>query len=251
MRSQDSGIIRWLPAVLAVTALLAGLVGVVAGMFLFPRTLTVEKPVEVVVEKRVEVPVEKPVIVEKRVELPAPPFSYEPEVGGRVSVSADDLRVALRMRDAIRKASDEPKIAYDSDAIFLPTKTLKVLVVPNPASASVLNHSAVRAVVVDVFEAKGFTVLADDSTVGDWNTLVHVEIDAVAFSGRGLAGRVSVSLRQGMLGFSNTVWRKVNLPVVSFSEVCNFGADPSTVVLAVVRTQAERAATDLASKKTR
>ena len=79
MRSQDSGIIRWLPAVLAVTALLAGLVGVVAGMFLFPRTLTVEKPVEVVVEKRVEVPVEKPVIVEKRVELPAPPFSYEPE----------------------------------------------------------------------------------------------------------------------------------------------------------------------------
>ena len=251
MRSQDSGIIRWLPAVLAVTALLAGLVGVVAGMFLFPRTLTVEKPVEVVVEKRVEVLVEKPVIVEKRVELPPPPFSYEPEVGGRVTVSSDDLRIALRMRDAIRKASDEPKIAYDSDAIFLPTKTLKVLVVPNPASASVLNHSAIRAVVVDVFEAKGFTVLADDSTVGDWNTLVHVEIDAVALSGRGLAGRVSVSLRQGMLGFSNTVWRKVNLPVVSFSEVRNFGADPSTVVLAVVRTQAERAATDLASKKTR
>ena len=251
MRSQDSGIIRWLPAVLAVTALLAGLVGVVAGMFLFPRTLTVEKPVEVVVEKRVEVPVEKPVIVEKRVELPPPPFSYEPEVGGRVTVSSDDLRIALRMRDAIRKAGDDPKIAYDSDAIFLPTKTLKVLVVPNPASASVLNHSAIRAVVVDVFEAKGFTVLADDSTVGDWNTLVHVEIDAVALSGRGLAGRVSVSLRQGMLGFSNTVWRKVNLPVVSFSEVRNFGADPSSVVLTVVRTQAERAATDLASKKTR
>lgn len=251
MQSQDSGLIRWLPAVLAATALVAGLVGAVAGTFMFPRTLTVEKPVEVVVEKRVEVLVEKPVIVEKRVELPPPPFSYEPEVGGRVSVSSDDLRVALRMRDAIRKATDEPKIAYDSDAIFLPTKTLKVLVVPNPASASVLNPSAIRSVVSDIFEAKGFKVLDDEATDGDWNTLVHVEIDAVALSGKGMAGRVSVSLRQGMLGFSNTVWRKVNLPVVSFSEVRNFGSDPSAVVLAVVRTQAERAATDLASKKAR
>jgi hypothetical protein len=251
MQSQDSGVIRWLPAVLAVTALLAGLVGAVAGMFLFPRTLTVEKPVEVIVEKRVEVPVEKPVIVEKRVELPAPPFSYEPDSGGKVSVSPDDLRIALRMRDAIRKAGDEPKIAYDADAIFLPTKTLKIVLTPNPAAATELNPAAIRAAVTAAFEAKGFKVLADDATDGDWNTLVHVEIDAVTLSPRGLAGRVSVSLRQGMLGFSNSVWRKVNLPVVSFSDTRNFGAYPSTVVLSIVKTQSERAATELAAKKAR
>ena len=243
--------IRWLPVVLAVTALLAGLVGVVAGMFLFPRTLTVEKPVEVVVEKRVEVPVEKPVIVEKRVELPAPPFSYEPESGGKVAVSPDDLRIALRMRDAIRKAGDEPKIAYDADAIFLPTKSIKVLLTPNPAAANELNAFAIRKVVVAAFEGKGFKVLADDANDGEWNTLVHVEIDAVALSPRGLAGRVSVSLRQGMLGYSNTVWRKVNLPVVAFSDTRHFGADPSVAVLTIVKTQSERAATELAAKLAR
>ena len=71
MRPQDPGVIRWLPAVLLAAGLIFGLLGVLAGAYLFPRTLTVEKPVEVVVEKRVEVAVEKPVIVEKRVELPA------------------------------------------------------------------------------------------------------------------------------------------------------------------------------------
>jgi hypothetical protein len=250
-RTNDSGLLRWLPAVLAATALVAALCGAVVATFMFPRTLTVEKPVEVIVEKRVEVPVEKPVIVEKRVELPPPPFSYEPVTGGKVTVSSDDLRVALLMRDAIRKAGDEPKIAYDSEAIFPPTKKLKVLVTPNAAVVSVVDRADVRAAVAAAFVTQGFVVLDDDAEDGDWNTLVHVEIDGVLVSSKGLAGRVSVSLRQGMLGFSNSRWRKVNLPIVSFSEVRSFGADPSSVVVSIARTQARRAATDLASKLTR
>lgn len=243
--------IRWLPAVLLAAGLIFGLLGVLAGAYLFPRTLTVEKPVEVVVEKRVEVAVEKPVIVEKRVELPAPPVSYQPETGGRVAVSSEDLQVAMLMRDAIRKAGDEPKITYDTEALFPPSRMLKVLVTPNPAALSALNTAALRDGAAAVFEAKGFKVLADDATDTDWNTLVHVEIDAVSLPSRGMAGRISVSLRQGLLGYSNTVWRKVNLPIVSFSEVRNFGPDPSSAVLSAVKAQSERAASELAAKRSR
>lgn len=250
-RPNESGLLRWLPAVLAATALVAALCGAVVATFMFPRTLTVEKPVEVIVEKRVEVPVEKPVIVEKRVELPPPPFTYETEAGVKVKVSSDDLRIALLLRDAIRMAGDEPKIAYDSEAIFPPTKKLKVLFTPNAAAASVIDRSDVRAAVVSAFVAQGFVVLDDESEDGDWNTLVHVEVDGVLVSSKGLAGRVAVSLRQGMLGFSNSRWRKVNLPIVSFSELRSFGTDPSSVVVSIVRAQARRAATDLASKQSR
>lgn len=251
MRPQDSGATTWLPAILLVAGLIAGLLGLLAGAYLFPRTLVVEKPVEVVVEKRVEVPVEKTVFVEKRVELPPAPYSYQPEAGGRVTVGSDDLRVALLMRDAIRKAGDEPKISYDSEALFPPTKSLKILVSPNPAVGSSLSREAVRAAVAATFEARGFKVLDDDSTDADWNTLVHVEIDAVLLPSRGMAGRVSVSLRQGMLAYSNLVWRKVNIPVVAFSEVRHFGTDPSAVVLSAVKVQSERAAVDLAARKSR
>lgn len=204
---------KWIAISLVAVGVLTGVLGLALGALLFPRTEVVEKPVEVVVEKRVEVPVEKQVVVERKVELPPPPFRYAPAEGGERVVTSDEIKVALLMRDDIRKSDAAEKIAYEAGAIFNPGKKLKVLVNLNPVATSRLSGVAIRKTMVDALERQGFGVLEDDAKADDWNTLVHLEVDLV---GNGSAGRVSVVIRQGMISFSNRTWRKVSTGVAHY-----------------------------------
>jgi len=204
---------KWLAISLVAVGLLSGVVGLAFGALLFPRTEIIEKPVEVVVEKRVEVPVEKKVVVERKVELPPPPFRYEPAEGGERVATSDEIKVALLIRDDIRKSDGAENLAYEAGAIFNPGKKLKVLVNLNPVATARLSGADLRKTLVDALERRGFTLLDDDAKTGDWNTLVHLEVDLV---GSGKAGRVAVTIRQGMLGFSNRTWRKVSTGVAHY-----------------------------------
>lgn len=204
---------KWLAISLVAVGLLAGVIGMAFGALLFPRVEVVERPVEVVVEKRVEVPVEKQVVVERKVELPSQPFRYAPAEGGERVATSDEIKVALLMRDDIRKSDAAENMAYEAGAIFNPGKKLKVLVNLNPLATARLSAATTRKTLVDALERQGFGVLEDDAKSDDWNTLVHLEIDLV---GNGAAGRVSVTIRQGMLGFSNRTWRKVSTGVAHY-----------------------------------
>jgi len=226
--------------------LIAGVVGLMLGAFLLPRTEVVEKPVEVVVEKRVEVPVERQVIVERKVELPAAPFKYAPAEGGQRTATEDELRVALLMRDDIRKADASGDLRFEADAIFNPGKAVKVLVNMNRAAVSRLSLERVRAVAVSALERKGFEVLPDDAKDGQWNTLVHVEVD---LADGNASGRVAVTIRQGMLGYSNRTWRKVSVGVAHYGTVEDFGRQPESAVDKAVEASATAAAADLAKAR--
>jgi hypothetical protein len=204
---------KWLAISLVAVGLLSGVVGLAFGALLFPRTEVVEKPVEVVVEKRVEVPVEKKVVVERKVELPPPPFRYQPAEGGERVATSDEIKVALLMRDDIRKSDAAENLAFEAAAIFNPGKKLKVLVNLNPVATARLSGAELRKTLVDALEHRGFTVLADDAKTEDFNTLVHLEVDLV---GNASAGRVAVTVRQGMLGYSNRTWRKVSMGVAHY-----------------------------------
>lgn len=233
---------KWLTVIVVAVALVAGVVGVMLGALLIPRTEIVEKPVEIQVEKRVEVPVERQVIVERKVELPPAPFKYAPAEGGLRTATDEELRVALLMRDDIRKADGAETMHYESTAIFDPGKSVKVLVNLNAAAVSRLSLERIRGLAVGVLERKGFVVLSDDSKEAQWNTLVHVEVDLT--EGKA-SGRVTVTLRQGMLGFSNRTWRKVNVGVAHYGTVEDFGREPEPAVDKAVEKVMRMATADL------
>jgi|APGre2960657444_1045066.scaffolds.fasta_scaffold03484_7 hypothetical protein len=227
-------------------ALIAGVIGVMLGALLIPNIQVVEKPVEVVVEKRIEVPVERKVFVDRKVELPAAPFSYTPAEGGLRSATNDELRIALLMRDDIRKADAAEAMHYESTAIFNPGKSVKVLVNLNSTAMNRLSIERIKGVTVRALEGKGFEVLADDAKDGQWNTLVHVEVDLIDSNG---SGRATVTLRQGMLGFSNRTWRKVSVGAAHYGSVEDFGRQPEDAVDKAVTKLATSAAADLAKAR--
>lgn len=237
---------KWLIISLVAIALLAGVAGMSAGALLIPRTETVEKPVEVIVEKRVEVPVEKQVIVERKVELPPAPFSYQPLEGAARTATHEEIRLALLVRDGIRKAHDAQKIEYEVTALFNPGKSIKIIVLLNAEAQTRLKLEPLRAVVVSAVEAKGFKVLPDDSTDSEWNTLLHVEVDLTDNKN---AGRIAVTVRQGLMAFSNGSWKKVNAGIAHYSVVEELGGRPQAAVSDIVSRLAASASADLASAK--
>jgi len=237
---------KWMAISIAAVGLLTGAIGLALGALLFPRIEEVERPVEVFVEKRVEVPVEKQVVVERKVELPPPPFRYTPAEGGERIVTSDEIRVALLMRDDIRKSDAAENLAYEAGAIFNPGKKLKVLVSLNSVATARLSNFTIRQSMVDALERKGFAVLEDDAQGDDWNTLVHLEVELV---GNGSAGRVSVTIRQGMISFSNRTWRKINTGVAHYGWIGVIeGADRSDLNQ-VLTGLATKVAADLAKAR--
>lgn len=237
---------KWLAVSLAAVALLAGAAGLALGALLIPRTETVEKPVEVIVEKRVEVPVEKQVIVERKVELPPPPFTYQPAEGNPRTATGEEIRLALLVRDGIRKAHDAQKIDYEASALFNPGRSVKVIVMLNAEAQTRLTLEPLRAAAVRAVEAKGLKVLPDDSTDSDWNTLFHVEVD---LTDRKNAGRIGVIVRQGLMAFSNGAWKKVNAGIVHYSVVEELGSSPQAAVSDILTQLVAMASSDLASAK--
>jgi hypothetical protein len=237
---------KWLAISLAAVALLAGAAGMAVGALLIPRTEVVEKPVEVVVEKRVEVPVEKQVIVERKVELPPPPFTYQPVEGNPRTATSEEIRLALLVRDGIRKANDAQKIEYEVGALFNPGKSVKVIVLLNAEAQTRLTLEPLRTAVVSAVEAKGFKVLPDDSTDSDWNTLLHVEVD---LTDKKNAGRIAVTVRQGLMAFSNGSWKKVNAGIAHYAVVEELGSRPQAVVSDILSQLPASASSDLASAK--
>jgi hypothetical protein len=226
--------------------LIASVFGIMVGALLLPRTEVVEKPVEVVVEKRVEIPVERKVIVERKVELPPAPFKYAPAEGGLRTATEEELRVALLMRDDIRKADAAEVMRFEAAAIFNPGKAVKILVNMNPTAVSRLSLDRVRKVAADALERNGFEVLPDDAKDGQWNTLVHVEVDLA----EGVtSGRVAVTIRQGILGYSNRTWRKVSVGVAHYGTVEDFGRRPESAVDKALEGVASLAAADLAKAR--
>ncbi len=237
---------RWLGAIVAAVALVAGVTGVLLGALLIPRTEIVEKPVEVQVEKRVEVPVERQVIVERKVETPSAPFKYLASDGGLRTPTEEELKVALLMRDDIRKADAAERMDYEASAIFNPGQCVKLFVSLNEAANARLSASQIRAVAAGVLKEKGLEVLGDDVRDRDWNTLVHVEIELTDSK---TSGRVAVVVRQGMLGFSNRAWRKVNVGVAHYGAVEDFGREPDRPIDQAVTRWMAAAAADLVKAK--
>lgn len=237
---------RWLGAIVAAVALVAGVAGLLLGALLIPRTEIVEKPVEVQVEKRVEVPVERQVIVERKVETPPAPFKYLASDGGLRTPTEEELKVALLMRDDIRKADAAEKMDYEASAIFNPGQSVKLFVSLNEAAKARLHASQIRSVAVGVLKDKGLEVLGDDVRDRDWNTLLHVEIELADSKS---SGRVTVVVRQGMLGFSNRAWRKVNVGVAHYGALEDFGREPEQPVNQAVARWVSAAASDLVKAK--
>jgi hypothetical protein len=237
---------RWIVAIIIAVGLVSAAAGLALGALLIPRTEIVEKPVEILVEKRVEVPVERKVVVERKVELPPAPFRYSPAGGGSRQATEDEIRVALLMRDDIRKADLADKICYETTAIFNPGKSVKVLVNLNDAAATVLSAERIKQIAVDALSRKGFEVLSADDKSSSWNTLVHVEVDLTEDK---YSGRVAVTLRQSMLGFSNLTWRKVSVGSAHYVLTKDFGRTTGLGVNAAVDSLTATAARDLAAAK--
>ena len=234
---------RWVLVAVCATALVAGLSGILLGALLLPRVEVVEKPMEVLVEKRVEVPVEKRVVIERKVEMPPPPFSYRPAAGGSKEATHEEITVALLMRDDIRKATAAATVDYEASALFDPGTSITLLLEVNQPPASGLSAEVLRRAALSAFEAKGFKVLADDEVDDQCNTLVHVEVE-VTDGGR--VARLSVTVRQTLLAFGRNRWGKVNMGVARYGSLEVAGRASEANLLRVLSEMGERAATDLA-----
>ncbi len=230
-------------------AIFFSLLGLVAGAVLFPREVQVEKPVEVPVERVVEKIVEKPVekIIEKLVVAPAPPFSYKNPGGDLKSASEDEAKVALAVRDAIRVASEAKEMTYHIKAIMPTSRKVKLLVNTDARAEAETSWRDLKKEVSSVLAARGYVVLADDSSDQEWNTLLHFDVALVPVPLSGSkACVVRADIRQGMVAFSNGEWRKVNVIVASFAgnEIPFQGSLPSVLKAKAAEIAAALAAAD-------
>ncbi len=166
--------------------------------FVFPKTVEVERRVEVAVEKQVFV--EKPVdrIVEKRVEVPVTRYV---DVPARLTKEQETLILEGRSVFGARTLKEA------GSALGPKEKTVCVIVDMTSAGRERINAGAIRARVETAFRNCGFKV-SDESGV---ETTIHVQAQMLPIETSreiGLAGQLSVSINQyctAKLGWNNHV----------------------------------------------
>lgn len=187
-------------AALAVILGLAVAVGLAMGGLLFPRTIKVEVPVEVVRT------VEKPITVPERL--------------------TSDQEAWMKLMRGAMEAVNSPSVGYLETAVMPLRNKVKVGVLMSDDLNAKVPRSSVQAKVEQRLREAGIEILPEDAPAADYNTTILVIFDVMVQDKTGmLIGEVRVNINQTMLCYSGDAWRKSNLTTAGFATTISYGTE--------------------------
>jgi len=192
------------PAYWLVSSALAALFlvfGLAIGAVFLARDVVVERPVEV--ER----------IVERKVEMAA--------------TLTEGQQRKLNIGEAFLAAVEKPNVAYRETAVMPTLGKVKVVVLMSEDLATHLSRQPFEREVAAALAESGVSVSKlSDKEEEDFNTTVFVVVELMVQDSTGnLVGEIQLNVNQTMLAFAGGVYRKINVPTMSFGRTVAYGRD--------------------------